>query len=235
MNDNMISPKELEYLKYVKKDNITNGMVVFDVGGNKGHYTAHALSYFKNKIKSIFIFEPVPRFYDIIKSRFDGIDIIETLPFACSDAKTSDSFFEIVNPENEDAEGLSSFNRRDVYDRFNYNEIEVNCIILDDFIKENSIDKVHFIKVDTEGHELSVLKGLKQSLIDGKIGFMQIEYGDCIRERGQDLDEILDLLEDTGYKVYDFCDGGFIEIDKNNWESYKLIAWDNYLITREEL
>jgi FkbM family methyltransferase len=235
MNNNMISPKEFEYLKYVKKNSELENTVVIDVGGNKGHYTSHVLDYLKSEIDTVFVFEPVPRFYGIIKKRFAAIDTVEVFPFACSDEKTSDQFYEIISPENEDAEGLSSFNRRPVYDNFNYSEIEVSCIRLDDFVKEKSIEKIGFIKIDTEGHELSVLKGLKQSLLDNKVEYIQMEYGDCIRERGSDLDDILNLLEDTDYKVYDFKDDSFVEINKDNWESYKTIAWDNYFITKNKI
>ena len=43
-------------------------------------------------------------------------------------------------------------------------EKEVNIITLESFCKKNKISKIELLKIDTEGYEFSVLKGLKNNL-----------------------------------------------------------------------
>lgn len=47
----------------------------------------------------------------------------------------------------------------------------------DDFLKDNGIGHVHFMKIDVEGAEFDVLTGLEQSLASGVIDVIQFEYG----------------------------------------------------------
>jgi len=47
----------------------------------------------------------------------------------------------------------------------------------DNFLKENNIDFVDFLKIDVEGAEYEVLKGFEESIKNGKIKAIQFEYG----------------------------------------------------------
>lgn len=232
--EHMISKKEIEYLNFVISK-IEGNAIVFDVGANKGHYAKLILDLFGDKLERVYAFEPVPRFYDIINNKFAANQYVNVFPYACSDKNGKDNFYEIVEPRNEDAEGLSSLKFRDVYNNFSYNEIIINCIKIDDFVKDNEISKVGFMKIDTEGHELNVLNGATESLKKGIFDFIQIEYGDCIREAGQDLIDIINILNNTDYKIYDFSEGKYIEINESNWELYKNIKWDNYLVSKHRV
>lgn len=231
----MISQKEYEYIKCVHTKFNKIKINVVDVGANKGYYSQQILDVFEDNIEKIYAFEPVPRFYDIITNKFKENSLIETINSACSDEKRKDEFYEIIDLKDEDAEGLSSLNFREVYNNFKYSKIEVDCIKLDDFILDNSINKIEFMKIDTEGHELSVLLGAKKSLENGLFDFIQIEYGNCIREAGKDLIDIFNLLDSTEYRIYDLINGVFLEIGKEGCEKRRNVGWDNYLISKHKL
>lgn len=230
----MISKKELEFIKKMSSV-ITGDIVAMDIGANKGYYSDALINALDRNIEVIYAFEPVPRFFEIANKNLEKYKQVKIYNFACSHEVCKSVFFEIIEQANESAEGLSSINFRDVYKTFNHKEIEVDCIKLDDFIQENGIEKINFVKIDTEGHELSVLKGASESIAAGIFDFLQIEYGDCIRECGHDLDEIIDFLENTPYRIYDFSENKFQEINNSNWEVYKNISWDNFLISKYEL
>ena len=58
-----------------------------------------------------------------------------------------------------------------------------------------------FIKVDTEGHELRVLRGCKSLLSGGNVQLMQFEYGSTYLGSGARLEQIYELLSPLGYSI----------------------------------
>ena len=52
---------------------------------------------------------------------------------------------------------LNFFNKKK-----NYEILEVKITTLDDYMSLNNINKISFLKIDTEGYEYEVLKGLKK-------------------------------------------------------------------------
>lgn len=54
---------------------------------------------------------------------------------------------------------------------------EVNAMTLDDFARECGIDHIALLKVDVEGHELSVLKGARHLLSSQAIDILYVEAG----------------------------------------------------------
>jgi hypothetical protein len=49
---------------------------------------------------------------------------------------------------------------------------------LDNYLTEQRLARVDFLKIDTEGNELAVLHGAKQSLAQDRIGIIQFEFND---------------------------------------------------------
>ncbi len=75
----------------------------------------------------------------------------------------------------------------------------------DQFCAEEDIDRVVFLKVDTEGNDLEVLRGFGDLLVPGKIECIQFEYNECSVGAGVLLNDFFQLLEPAGYtlgKVY---------------------------------
>lgn len=86
---------------------------------------------------------------------------------------------------------------------------KIDCISIDDFVKENDIpikNKNIFIKVDTEGTELNVLKGMIKLLNENNLD-MLIEIND------RNKSKFSDILK--GYKIHEFG-RNFFFINNNN-------------------
>jgi len=56
-------------------------------------------------------------------------------------------------------------------------EERVKVNTLDRVMEENGIDFIHFLKIDTEGYEMEVLKGAQEALGSKRIGIIQVEAG----------------------------------------------------------
>lgn len=80
---------------------------------------------------------------------------------------------------------------------------KVNNIILDDYLKENLIGTVSFLKLDVEGFEMHALRGLEMSIREGKIGAIYIECSEeNLHRQGENVDALLNLLRDYGCGLF---------------------------------
>jgi hypothetical protein len=66
-----------------------------------------------------------------------------------------------------------------------------------DYIQKNNIEHIDFVKIDTEGHELSVLQGFGEML--RIVDTIQFEYGGTFIDTGVRLQDVIDYLKKQGY------------------------------------
>ena len=71
------------------------------------------------------------------------------------------------------------------------------------------------MKIDVEGYEYNVISGMKEMLKNSKVKFIQFEYGGTYKDANFKLNDVISLLSEFGYKVYDIQDDdSLIEIDE---------------------
>lgn len=145
------------YTSYIKNDAIE---VVLEGGMFNGLNTIVFKKLFKN-LKKIYAFELI---YDKVKNKsiahiIDSLEELEIIPLALWDRKEK-----LVFTENVAAPYSSGINPP-----LNKNGSEqnftVDAISIDEYVSENNIEKVDFIKMDIEGAEMKALKGAEQTLI----------------------------------------------------------------------
>lgn len=173
-----------------------NSPVMFDIGANTGSFSLLALFH---KSMKVYAFEPQPFIYEILNEniRLNKLEK-EVIPFtlALLDKNGIDS---LHTPKEKNASGLATLG---IPKRFSDSDtVEINIAKLDDFARQNNIRNVMFIKIDTEGAELLVLKG-GEKFIREHMPTMLIEYNKCnTMQFGYDQKEILHLLLSWGYEI----------------------------------
>jgi len=82
--------------------------------------------------------------------------------------------------------------------------ILVKVIKLDDYFKESDLfNKISFVKIDVEGSEFGVLKGMKKLLEENKKFNIVFEFNpQLIRKEGKEPLELLEFLESLGFEFY---------------------------------
>lgn len=71
----------------------------------------------------------------------------------------------------------------------------------DDYVESRRIDKIDFLKVDTEGAEGKVFKGFEKTFKDGKVKIIQFEYSFvCVLTKWMLIDSYK-FLEPLGFKL----------------------------------
>lgn len=66
---------------------------------------------------------------------------------------------------------------------------------------EHGIEHITFIKIDTEGHELAVLRGFERMMNEGRIDCLQFEYGGTWIDSRTFLADAYDWLTSREYQV----------------------------------
>lgn len=145
------------YKKFLNSHPYKNDLI-FDVGANMGRKSF----IFVKLTKQVIAFEPSEKLFLFLKSRFQQENI---LVFNCalgSKVSTSDLF---IVEGNEAYNSLSkkhiqsTATKRGVATKDNVKLKKVKVDILENFIEKYG--KPKYIKIDVEGHEYEVLKGLK--------------------------------------------------------------------------
>lgn len=168
--------------------------VIFDVGANIGAYSVDILASAekKNTNLTLFIFEPqkdcLP-FLNELHNRFSNHSI-QVVPKLVGD---ENKLLDFYSESKGDSQG--SIYRREIY--INPNTTQIDCIRLDDFLAEEKIEQVHLLKLDVEGHEFNVLKGLGNRLKD--VHIIQFEYGGTYKDAGVNLEMVFKLLSNEFY------------------------------------
>ena len=189
-NHDIESNGELVVLEKISK---FSPSVIIDGGANVGDYSLVVNKIIPNC--KIFAFEPVENTYQILLHNKKGIEKI--VPVNKGLYKENGLSEINVFESNEhsslyDIQGLNSRSNR---------KTTIDLVRGDDFIEENSIDSIDFLKLDIEGAEYDALLGFERSLIAGKIKAIQFEYGYINISTKRLLIDYYAFFEAKGYVV----------------------------------
>ena len=146
--------KQDQYLNFINKKAIKK---IIEAGVCKGDNTLSFLSYFEN-LEYIYGFEPLYEKFrcEPYSTSIEKSHKVSIIPQALWSNKTRIMFDGWQAVSDSDSEGDT--------DQTEFSKIDT--ISIDEFVKENNIDKIDFIKMDIEGAELEALKGGEKTIID---------------------------------------------------------------------
>lgn len=162
---------------------VEEGDVVVDIGFNYGIFSLGALHKGASKIYG---FEPNRNIFEKIVDIYPETDKVEIFNLAVSDKNEKIIF-------NEGYNTLSSSINLQVPDY--HRSYNVDCVNFYDFIVENQIDKIDFLKVDCEGAEYSIIQSIPDEFFS-KIKRLHIEYHG---NSGTEVLPIIEKLEKNGF------------------------------------
>jgi FkbM family methyltransferase len=140
---------------------IEAGDIVFDVGAHFGFFSYYAV---QKGAKEVYAFEPNPYVFEILKKHAEmWSNKIKPYQLALSDKNGEADLFiadelgtistMLKNRENTPLK-LGRYTK----------SVKVKTMTLDSFVKEYNIERVDFIKIDTEGSEREIIKGAKETI-----------------------------------------------------------------------
>jgi FkbM family methyltransferase len=168
--------------------------VFFDIGANKGEY-----AYYAEKLinpKNIYLFEPEKKLNKQLNAIFKGCNIVDV---ALSDSAGTHQFkIPVINGVADNClSSLEVDNKEDNETEAIIYEVKTNT--LDTFVKEKNAFP-DLVKIDVEGHELSVLKGAEN--------YISTHHPSLIIEIEQrhhkdiNIDSVFEDFKKKGYNAY---------------------------------
>lgn len=168
---------------------------VFDIGANVGQSADSFLADFCDA--QIWSFEPSHSTFEQLKAWFQDTSRVSCFNYAMSDHAGT------ANMERTD----ESVMRRLMADDTGGDQPEtvesVELITLDAFCDEQGVDRIDYLKIDTEGHELQVLAGAGHMLDTDAIAILELELGMNIDNRRHTrFEDAKAILEAKGYRIF---------------------------------
>ena len=187
-------------------------LVVFDVGANHGTYADMVLERSKGRKVTVHAFEPDPDLAQALVSRYADRPTVHITAAAVSDAPGEVTFHRYAQDVLSglyDRAGQVSLYRNPATSR----SFTVPTITLDAYCAQHGIERIHHLKVDTEGHDLYVLKGARRMIEEGRIDHLQFEFSEMnILSRSTFLDH-WDLLS-PHFDLFRLCLDGLYRIER---------------------
>ncbi|BAZ92981.1 SAM-dependent methyltransferases [Thiohalobacter thiocyanaticus] len=182
-------------LSAIRRDS-HESLVLFDVGANVGDWTEGMLAALGDGC-AIYQFEPTLECREILlqKSRPNVV----LVPYGVG---AEEGEAEIYSISGVKAKSASLYARKDTcFEDRSYTKETIRITTIDDFVDQNNMDRIDFMKMDIEGHEYAALKGAVKTLERGAIAALTFEFGTGNINSRTYFRDFWDLLTPLGYRI----------------------------------
>jgi len=197
---------------FLKKKILKDINIFIDVGAHHGDTINEFLEIFT--IKKIYAFEPSKENFTKLKIKVAEIEKSKSVKIEISPFGLGEKNY--ILPLNEIADGVSNtFNNLNVNSKyfrkkkfittlfgikkFIKNKVPTRIIRLKEFMEQENIDKIDFMKIDTEGFEYNILLGLEENI--KKVEFILFEHHyDNMIIKNYNFSDIHKLLSNNGFQ-----------------------------------
>ncbi len=205
----------------LKQYGFKTGGVFFDVGANIGNYAKEVLASYPNT--QGFLFEPHPETFKKLQNEA-MLNSAKFYNIALGERKEKLQFY-----DRADISGGSSHASLypEVISGIHFKipvGIEVEVKTLDLFCIENQISQIDFLKIDTEGHELAVLKGAQKLLAGNSIRLIQFEFNEMNVISRTYMRDFLELL--SNFQLHRLLPDGLLPLN-NCVQDTELFGFQN--------
>jgi len=172
--------------------------IIFDVGANRGDWTKQACAFF-GKHAEFFAFEPVNQTYAHLSQQMTDLGKEYKVTAMHLALGENDGAAEIQI--SGQLAGSNSFYKRQGTNIKGERIELVRVVRGDSFCRERNIRRIGLLKIDTEGHEMAVLRGFEEMLSQRAVDLIQFEYGGCWIDARTYLKDAFALLSGYGYRL----------------------------------
>lgn len=138
----------------------------FDIGANRGQTTDKFLNFFPNA--KIYAYEPIAETHRYLEERYASYPNVHIIKKALADI--INPYFEIYLHESDQQNSLFNTVGSGPKEIISVTTLDQECARL-------GIKHIDFLKIDTEGYELQVIKGGSKMISDGRVDFIYAEVG----------------------------------------------------------
>ncbi len=196
--------KEVSIFAMLSKQKNLSNLVILDVGANVGHWSRLVSAYFPSA--DIYAFEPSKETFSELESNLSDNKNIKVFNFGLGETNSTEVLY-----SDEALSGKASLTKRNLkHFNINFDKTEnITIKRLDSFLGEFSIVP-NLLKIDVEGHELSVLKGLGNHI--NMLEIIQFEFGGTDIDSRVFFQDFWNFFEDKPFDLFRLTPKGIIPV-----------------------
>ena len=183
-----------------------NAKIIVDIGANVGYYSLIASKNVQRNKGRIYAFEPVSKTFSRLSENIllNKIDCISHYQKAVSNENSSIK----INVGNDQNWGMSSIN---FHEHLSSETEIISCETLDNFCKSANIAQVDLIKIDVEGAEYNVLKGMQKTIEDHKPEVLIEVLDQHLNKQNVSSNDVFNFFWERGYRSYRIVENGELQ------------------------
>ena len=202
---------------------------LFDVGANQGSYAKMFADL--GFAGDIYCFEPHPTTFKKLDSQLQSPNI-RKFDLAFSGEKGS---FHIYDYSTQDgSEHASLF--KGVIEEVHKGQAVAHLVkvdTVDNFAKEQHVEQIGLLKIDTEGNEFNVLQGARSLISNNQIDLVHFEFNEMNVVSRVFLKDFIKLL--PNYNFYRLLPNGFLPLNYDNSLLLELFSYQNIVAIRKDI
>lgn len=178
--------------------------IYFDIGANRGIF---CLNWCKDENKIVYAFEPNKELYNLLLLESKKYSNLFVYNNAIDNSSEEKNFY----LSNDDAcSSLLEFDKENIkkwsaeHKLYTIGIEKITTIKLSDFIRSNFINEIEYIKIDTQGNDLNVLKSLENEIIKVKRitveVFTEKGYDSCYVNECKEYD-VMEYMLSKGFQL----------------------------------
>ena len=205
-----------KHISHINNDNVK--IYGIDVGACCGNYIQHLTDICKEPDAQILCFEPNPVNISVLESKINEDKNLKLFKCCLSNETTTTSFYNWKYNDNNNVgneiAGLRSGGEK---------ICDVDVKKLDDILDNELVNEdviIKFLKIDTEGNDSNVIKGLQKYL--PKTKYIIFECSDCLDDiRGpgiiNPMKDVVDFLSNNGFDTYRIGTKKLFKVNDEYW------------------
>ena len=185
----------------IMNNEIKDGMICLDIGSNIGYF-----AFLENKLVgkkgTVIAIEPSPIIFKILKNNatLQKNSNIELFNFACGNENGEVNFCTSDSSNLSRIENLQISHNDNI---INISKIEMKTV--DSFLKNKKLDRLNFVRFDTEGFEFKIYQGMQDTIKKFK-PILFFEFHKAFLGLEKTL-EFLKILQNDGYEIKYYISG----------------------------
>lgn len=231
---NQMNTNGERYMQLILAKAMENGgggrkTTIMDVGANIGEWSRSMIDALRrSRIQDyeIHLFEPVSGTMEMLR---DNLGEDERLFY--NEAALSSETGEDVIYIKKDGAGTNSLHE-EMLESVSSRE-KIVKLTVDAYAREKGIERIDFLKCDTEGHDAEVIYGAKQLLSKGRIAVLQFEYNYRWIASRHYLKDVFDFVNGMDYALGKICRDHVELYDEWHYELEKYFE-TNYVLIQAE-
>lgn len=175
-----------------------NHLIVYDIGAAKG-VVSSLLAKLPN-VSEVHAFEPIPNMYSKLLNSMKPYPKVHCHNVALSDQTKNQEMYIASNSDSSSLLQMGNLHKQEFSGIDIAQQILVNCVRLDDYVRDYQLPLPNVVKIDVQGYENKVLQGGEKTIKHADYCFLEMNFeplyiGSAI------FDDTYQLMKEMGFSL----------------------------------